>query len=288
MKHFYIFVTLFVVLFSLSENTYCQSYCIPPKYSTGPFTGIINIELGSVSNSSPISDGYADFTSTAQSISLKQGNEETITIDLYYDPSMLDVFQGNVNVRVWIDWNQDYEFDELTETAVSLMENCKSTPNLTQVTAQFTVPIDAKLGTTRMRIYNDMEEFDGHDTPVPCGYLNSTNMMGQHGECEDYAVNILESGTSVGEETDNKGSSLIISPNPATQFTTISYSNTDNSDLRMIITNSLGIEIMRFDENEMKDKNSISFSAEELPLGVYSCTFISKWNKTVKNFIVIR
>ena len=46
-------------------------------------------------------------------------------------------------------------------------------------------------GTTRMRVYTDMSEEQGHITPLPCGYEDEmSHSLRQHGEVEDYDVTI--------------------------------------------------------------------------------------------------
>ena len=287
MKQFYIAVFTLMGLFSIADNVFGQSYCTPPKYFSGPYTGIIKVEIGSVSKSSAISDGYSDFSSTVQSINLTKGSEATINIDLYYDPSMLSYFEGNLNLRVWIDWNQNFVFDEPAETAVTAIKNCKSSPALTKFTAKFTIPANAKSGKTRMRVFNDMVETDGHDTPKPCGYLGSSNSLGQHGECEDYSVNISDA-TDVANDLINNEYSINTFPNPVPGNLSISYSNLLPSGTSISIHNSLGVEIKRFGDKELSGHSSISLSTAEISSGSYYITFNTGMNKFTRSFVVIK
>lgn len=199
MKRFTVLLTailsLFVhELFSTENNSDISAvYCTPPNYRTGPYTGIVNFSINSFNNPSSESDGYKDFSTMTNPAELKAGTSQNVEIDLYYDPVMLEYFQGNLNVRIWIDWNQDFDFTDAGEEALAVVKNCSASTMenpIIKLTATIQVPSDAKSGITRLRVYEDMVETDGHDIPNPCGYLNSTNGLGQHGECEDYKVNV--------------------------------------------------------------------------------------------------
>ena len=88
--------------------------------------------------------------------------------------------------RVWIDYNQDGDFDDSGETAATFDNH-----GTVEQSASFTVPSAAVTGTTRMRVYTDMSEEQGHITPEPCGYLyDLDHYLMQHGEVEDYDVAI--------------------------------------------------------------------------------------------------
>ncbi|MBM2817168.1 MAG: putative subtilisin-like proprotein convertase domain protein [Ignavibacteria bacterium] len=206
MKSFVLTTTLLIILLS---NIAFGAYCKPPKYKSGPYTAIAKVEIGGISKQSGLSDGYSDYTSSVSAAKVTKGKDVSISIELYYNPSMLSMFEGNLNVRVWIDWNQDEDFADPSEEVVASVKNCSSV-NMSNPTVMFTtsfnVPSTAKTGTTRMRVYEDMPFSDGHINPNPCGYLNSNNGLGQHGECEDYAITI-SSGTPVKHKlTVNKGS----------------------------------------------------------------------------------
>ena len=81
---------------------------------------------------------------------------------------------------------------------------------------------------------------------------------------------------------------FILSPNPATDNISISFSNSELSNTSLSIYNSLGIEIKRFYDKELFGKSSISFSTEELPSGVYYCSLFFGANKITKSFEVLR
>ncbi len=89
---------------------------------------------------------------------------------------------------------------------------------------------------------------------------------------------------------DNISSNVSISffPNPANEEISISFSNSEIPNRDISIFNSLGIEIKRFDEKDLLGRNSISFSTEEFPSGVYYCALTTGTNIITKNFVVVK
>lgn len=78
------------------------------------------------------------------------------------------------DLGIWIDWNQDEDFDDAGENVV-----CESS-NEGQGTYDILVPADALGGETRMRIR--IKYYDS-DCGSPCGTTN-------YGEVEDYTINV--------------------------------------------------------------------------------------------------
>ena len=121
--------------------------------------------LGDINNSSSC-DGYADYTS--MSTILNVGETYDITI-----------VNGNVwssdDLGIWIDWNQDDDFEDAGENVVCEVDNGG------EGTFPITVPDGAVPGDTRMRI---RIKYSGSDCGDPCGTTT-------YGEVEDYTVSIL-------------------------------------------------------------------------------------------------
>jgi GEVED domain/Secretion system C-terminal sorting domain len=191
MKNFRLLLSIFMSTL-IGNIVVGQSYCVPPNFLSGPFTGIQSVKLADAEKSSEYSDGYSDYT-LVDFTTLKPGNTYDIDLRFYYAPSLLSSFSGNLNFRLWADWNQDFDFNDADETILSKIVDCTGVTELApsvDVTFTFTVPSTAKLGTTRIRLYEDMLTTDGHITPNPCGYLNDAGGLGQHGECEDYKLTL--------------------------------------------------------------------------------------------------
>lgn len=205
------------MLVAATGTAKAQTYCVPPPYDTGPFTGIVKVEVGTLNNSTAYDDGLSDYTSSVAAPELKAG--QTYTIKVTTEHHILGQgFTDKLNTRVWVDWNQDGDFIDANE---EILTSNSDDPGL--VTAEFTVPAGAVNGETRMRVYEDMPVPDGHDPPNPCGYLNSSNFLGQHGECEDYSVNVTGGSTVGVTKLISSDINLSIYPNPASGTTTVSF-----------------------------------------------------------------
>ena len=127
---------------------------------------ISNVALNTINNSSG-SLGYEDFT--AISTDLVIGDSYNIYVDITVNGTYTQ------HCKVWIDWNQDFVFDPAAEEY-----DLGETLGTGQLTASIAVPIDAVLGTTRMRVA-EMYATD----PEPCTIYT-------YGEAEDYTINVGE------------------------------------------------------------------------------------------------
>jgi len=136
------------------------------------FEWIGNVSVGTINNNSlqgTTTTGYSDFT--AISTDLAQGSaSNAISVTPFWQGT-----QYNEGVSVWIDFNQDLDFNDPGELIFQAGPDTVSPQ-----TGTFTVPAAATLGTTRMRVVMD----DAIVVNDPC---NDPNF----GEVEDYTVNII-------------------------------------------------------------------------------------------------
>ncbi len=131
---------------------------------------IDRVKIGSIDNQSGANGGYGDFTNLSTAI--YRNNETSISIYPAWSGS-----QYNEAEAVWIDYNQDGDFDDAGELVFSAAAS-KNSP----VTGTFTPPSTAQLGETRMRVsmkYNAI--------PTACETF-------EWGEVEDYTVDIQDAG----------------------------------------------------------------------------------------------
>jgi hypothetical protein len=81
-----------------------------------------------------------------------------------------------------------------------------------------------------------------------------------------------------------------IQPNPSSDNISISFTNGINQSIH--IYNSLGIEIKRFEEKDLFEKNSIDVNMEEFPSGIYyvkqDIRSLQNFGCLTKSFVVIR
>ncbi|MEM8907421.1 MAG: PA14 domain-containing protein, partial [Bacteroidota bacterium] len=136
---------------------------------------IEQVNFGAIENLSA-KDLYGDYTNLSTEIN----RGATYPIELIHRFSW-DTFDEHW--RIWIDWNQDGDFTDDGETVVSIISEAPPLGNtLITTTAEISVPLDAELGTTRMRIAMQRAAYAS-----PCGtFLN--------GEVEDYSVEVLGTG----------------------------------------------------------------------------------------------
>ncbi len=193
--------TMFVALVVLAAANVFGQYCIPPPFSSGPYTGILNVTFESINNTTAGTIGYADYTASAGIASVEQG--ATVPISIQCEHTICNSgFTDNVDLRVWIDWNQDDDFADAGEEMINTLVDltiASGSYNTVVYAGNITVPGGAALGTTRMRVYEDMLVADGHSAPTPCGY---TSGIGQHGEAEDYTIEVTAPGAGAAPVTD--------------------------------------------------------------------------------------
>ena len=154
-------------------STFGCGACIDFEYcessSSGTFFEFINrVAIGDLDNTSGDNMGYADFGSDFTT-ALYNDTTYILTLEPTYT-----FFEYNVNWRVWIDYNQDGDFEDADE----LIYDSEQTNELL-LEVPITIPSSAGIGLTKMRV--SMEEFGFQQEPC-AQFFN--------GEVEDYCVTI--------------------------------------------------------------------------------------------------
>lgn len=159
-----------------------QDYCaIESQIYDGEWIDAVMVNtLNNVSGGSG-DNGYTDFT--GMSTDLATFN----TYDLTLTPGFGGFPYGEYWV-IYIDYNQDGTFDQVNELA---FDAGAATPDV--VTGTITIPADAVIGLTRMRVIMRFGN-GGQGTPVPPTPCDNFTF----GEIEDYCVNITQ-GTNICE-----------------------------------------------------------------------------------------
>ena len=150
--------------------TYSPNYCTPAPSSVDG-SGITNVSAGTIDNATGSESGnYANYS--AQSTDVDQGTN--LDVDITYSTGYTYV------TKIWVDWNNDFDFDDAGEEVYSGTSNAN---NPTTLAASFTVPADASVGSHRMRIGGT-----DYGPPTPC--YTST-----YGSYEDYTINVTAPAT---------------------------------------------------------------------------------------------
>jgi len=246
-----------ILALALISNTSTAQYCIPPQPIDGPYTGITKVTLGTIDYGSAGNDGYSDYTGVTTAPSIGLGSTQTITINFVHTLTG-GIFTDSLDVRIWIDWNQDQDFTDPGEEVVSQHVDLSSGAEVISFT--FTVPTSATSGTTRMRVYEDMLEDDGHEAPNPCGYSSG---LGQHGEIEDYEVNVM---TTTTPEVASTTPTFEIYPNPITDQGVVHFDgNIEFTEIGLY--NIIGEKVATYPVTS--DLNGLTISTADLHPGIY-------------------
>ncbi|ELR73016.1 hypothetical protein C900_00096 [Fulvivirga imtechensis AK7] len=144
------------------------TYCVSTSGNSS-YEHIASVAVGSFSNPSGATN-YSDFTNMI--IPLSQGSNSIALTPGFSGQTYQEYF------RVWVDFNQDGDFDDVNELAFD-----SGSTNQT-VEGVLNVPSNALLGATRLRV---SMKYNG--TPTACESF-------QYGEVEDYTANI-EAGTTL-------------------------------------------------------------------------------------------
>ncbi len=189
--------------------------------------------------------GYEDFTNL--STDLEQGSSNDLTVTTGY---------GNQNIRVWIDFNDDFVFT-LDEVVVDnyVIAPGGAAGSYTE-TMQLVVPDDASLGEHIMRAKTNW------NAPVPDDACEET----QYAETEDYIVNIVESLGIDDSILANSEFRIISQDN--NQFN-ISLSTLYNKDISFSVYNVSGQVIVFNNISKNSDKYLYDLDMSYAAAGVY-------------------
>lgn len=183
----FLFAMFFVLVFNESFAQYCSVTGYYPQYgymTRFVFNGIDN-------RSTYNSTGYSDYTSIKSNPCLP-GQTYSFTVDGYS-------IWNCTGYVIWVDWNQDGSFNNSDELVAYKWESCRGRWTKTY-TSSFTIPTNARLGETRMRV-----AYTGHH------YYAQTLMY--YGACYSYYYMEWEDYTIViGMKRNDAGITDITSP----------------------------------------------------------------------------
>lgn len=214
--------------------TIAQEYCIPNSalpYSEN-MPGITAFSLNTINRVSDDLENYPgnSYVDTELSTELLMGETYEVSITHTIDAQ----FCPDMNLRVWIDFDQNFTLNDEGETVVSIDHHLPGT-----YMGEITIPNDALAGQTKMRVAAKMSSLGGHTLPTPCD--GPPDPIGFHGEFEDYWVHIIDPTASPTKDV-SLVSSVSLSPNPAhvEQPVLINFGVAENTFLKVEIIDVYG------------------------------------------------
>src|SRR5690606_1641552 len=157
----------FCLMLFMGQLGFAQTYC-EPSSNNASWEYITNVTFAGINNTTGGNAGLNNYTSqTATVYKDLIGEEYPLSVSIEAD--------SNEYVYVFIDWNQNGVLNDSGEVYVLASGTSANGPFTTQVT----VPAEAILGNTRMRVL-----LNWGSAPNPC-------TSPSFGEIEDYTVTVL-------------------------------------------------------------------------------------------------
>lgn len=144
----------------------CSPYCESNGISTDS-EWIWRVRFGDINNNSGNDNGYGDYTDMVAIVA--KSHDYTIRLKPDYSGKSYPE-----HWRVWIDWNQDNDFEDAGEQVVQ-------THGYGNKNRKIIIPNNAMIGTTTMRV---SMSYNGYADP--CDVFN-------YGEVEDYSIEVVPS-----------------------------------------------------------------------------------------------
>jgi GEVED domain/Secretion system C-terminal sorting domain len=211
--------------------TYCDSKGTAPWEQ---WIQNVGFTFPTVWNNNSAKEGYGNFTQLTP-VNLARGNVTEIAITPQ-SSWIGNPLNANLFWSVWVDWNQDNDFDDAGEQVIQRPIHFASNLFLDN-THLITVPATALLGKTRMRVAMKMGGY-----PSVCETF-------EKGEVEDYTVNITNTGGFAKANVSTKGLNSIdydfnIFPNPATKEAFLDLKDFEKERVEISISDVAGKVIL--------------------------------------------
>lgn len=279
--------TLSTLLFSITMLAATQAdaqYCMLPgrtSYSTTQ-PGIKVFKLNTISRTSvqvenPLSQ--PSLVVTTDTTTLQRGQTYTVNILHTRDSIIASFATARNNIRMWIDYNNDKDFDDAGETVITA-----DLQTAGWYTNTFTVPPTTPLGTVRLRVTAKMSADAGHSVPTSCDIPKDP--IDYHGEMEDYHLKIVPA-TSIGiTEVNNLQTSIY--PNPTSGILSVIIDSKNNAQLGIHLYDITGKLVKTLLQEPMQSNYKYDFNLNNYSLqsGVYFIKITSAQGQSYQKLIL--
>lgn len=242
-----------------------------PVSPTSPYaTSITQVQFNTINNTSSLTDadggtGYTDFTAQTTDVNIDSSYNLTVNVNT----------DGNyrVQTKVWIDWNQNCQFD-LPQEEYDLGEAADVANGATAASPMsITVPSGAALGNTIMRVTAM------YTAPSPIAYPTAC-ADNPDAETEDYTINVQPSLSVAENQFDN----FSLTPNPASDLVELVVST--NEKVKVSLFDIRGRRVL---ENTYENNSSIfnrQINLGDLSSGVYIITVESGAKRATQKLVI--
>ena len=221
------------------------------------------VQFNTINQSSAKPSGYSDYSSSPTNVNRNSAYDLSVNVNT--DGGF------TTNTTVWIDWNQNCKFNDLGEEYD--MGDAFDIPDgpTDQTPRSITIPNDAILGTTIMRVSTKFKD-DG---------LPSFCENGFDGEVEDYAISIMPtlSVETFGFEN------FVVYPNPNKGEFTIKLSTTLSSKVKVKLIDLRGRVIYSTIYNDGGDFEK-TLSLKSIQSGMYILSASDGLRRSTKKIII--
>lgn len=211
-------------------SNYCLSGPQLSNYSIIKNVSLLGDNTSISNNTSGICNLYSDFTSYSADVS--PGSSYIINLDL----GTCDNFSLVNIAKIYIDWNIDGDFDDLNETVATIQPT--QSPSNHQI--NFTVPVNAIPGNSRMRIVMQNNQWQSQNQANSCDYNTAW-----FGETEDYSI--IVSGSVATPITylwsNGDTSQTITNLSAGTYNVTITDANGCSATETVVVSDSLNLSV---------------------------------------------
>lgn len=278
----------FTLLFSLSAllvtGTARAQYCmLPGRTSYSPYQpGIKNFKLNTINRTSgnvenPLSS--PSIVVTTDTTSLQRGQTYTVTIAHTRDSVNTVFATARNNIRMWIDYNNDKDFDDAGETVITADLQTAGV-----YTGSFTVPATAPIGIVRLRVTAKMSADAGHSVPTPCDM--PADPIDYHGEMEDYTIRIMPATTVNNIAAHDMQVSLY--PNPAGNHITIEIGSSESQSLAIGLYDVTGklVSSLLKEEKQTASRYDFNLRNNNISNGIYFIKVSSSTGQSYQKLLI--